>query len=164
LHVDHGIGRAVAIAFAREGADVAIAYRNEHDDAKKTKQLVDYASTKGAIVALTRSLLLMLAEKGIRVNGVEPAPADENARALWWAIKLMRDNGFVPDEVRLRKAIDQLKSDLARANTAPSIRALAESINGLVRKLNTMGTTALHTPVAAIDIPAELRARGFEPS
>lgn len=94
---------------------------------------------------------------------IEPAPADENARALWWAIKLMRDNGFVPDEVRLRKAIDQLKSDLARANTAPSIRALAESINGLVRKLNTMGTTALHAPVAPIDIPAELRARGFEP-
>ena len=173
---DSGIGRAVAIAFAREGADVAIVYLNEHDDAKKTKQLVeaegrkchviagdigdeqvcrraveqtvetlgrldilvnnaaeqhpqpsiedisayqlertfrtnifsmfhfvkaalphlkngstiintssvtayrgskhlvDYASTKGAIVAFTRSLSLMLAEKGIRVNGVAPGP------------------------------------------------------------------------------------------
>lgn len=36
--------------------------------------LVDYASTKGAIVAFTRSLSSMLADKGIRVNGVAPGP------------------------------------------------------------------------------------------
>jgi NAD(P)-dependent dehydrogenase (short-subunit alcohol dehydrogenase family) len=173
---DSGIGRAVAIAFAKEGADVAIGYLNEHDDAAKTKaeveqegrrcitlagdvgdeafcrqlvqrtvdtlgrldilvnnaaeqhpqdsiekisaellertfrtnifahfyltkaalphlkpgsaivnttsvtayagspQLLDYAATKGAIVAFTRSLALALAEKGIRVNGVAPGP------------------------------------------------------------------------------------------
>jgi NAD(P)-dependent dehydrogenase (short-subunit alcohol dehydrogenase family) len=173
---DSGIGRAVAIAFAREGADVAIAYLDEHDDAAKAKQeveqegrrcvtiagdvgdegfcrqlvqrtvdtlgrldvlvnnaaeqhpqdsiekisaeqlertfrtnifahfyltkaalphlkpgsaivnttsvtayagspqLLDYASTKGAIVAFTRSLALALVEKGIRVNAVAPGP------------------------------------------------------------------------------------------
>lgn len=173
---DSGIGRAVAIFFAREGADVAIAYLNEHNDAKETKQLVekegrkcitlagdvgdeefckaavqktvdelgkldilvnnaaeqhpqqsieditaeqlertfrtnifsmfylskaalkhlkegstiinttsvtaykgnqqllDYSSTKGAIVAFTRSLSQSLAEKKIRVNGVAPGP------------------------------------------------------------------------------------------
>jgi NAD(P)-dependent dehydrogenase (short-subunit alcohol dehydrogenase family) len=38
------------------------------------KTLLDYATTKGAIVAFTRSLALMLAEKGIRVNGVAPGP------------------------------------------------------------------------------------------
>ena len=37
---DSGIGRAVAVAFAKEGADVAIAYLSEHDDAKHTAQLV----------------------------------------------------------------------------------------------------------------------------
>jgi NAD(P)-dependent dehydrogenase (short-subunit alcohol dehydrogenase family) len=37
---DSGIGRAVAIAFAKEGADVAIAYLEEHDDAKHTAELV----------------------------------------------------------------------------------------------------------------------------
>jgi NAD(P)-dependent dehydrogenase (short-subunit alcohol dehydrogenase family) len=37
---DSGIGRAVAVAFAKEGADVAIAYLSEHDDAKRTAQLV----------------------------------------------------------------------------------------------------------------------------
>lgn len=173
---DSGIGRAVAVLFAREGANVAIAYLNEHDDAKETVRLVekegrpclplagdvgserhcaelvqkvldrfgsldilvnnaaeqhpqeditkisaeqlertfrtniysqffcvkaalphlkkgsviinttsvtayrgspkllDYSSTKGAIVAFTRSLSLSLASKRIRVNGVAPGP------------------------------------------------------------------------------------------
>jgi NAD(P)-dependent dehydrogenase (short-subunit alcohol dehydrogenase family) len=173
---DSGIGKAVAILFAKEGADVAIMYLNEHEDAEDTKnkvaeygrkclllpgdiskektsqgavakvvkqfgridilvnnaaihfesktledittdqllttfstnifsyfwltkaalphmkegsaiinttsvtayrgsaELMDYASTKGAIVSFTRSLSQNLAEKGIRVNGVAPGP------------------------------------------------------------------------------------------
>ncbi|MBD1821869.1 SDR family oxidoreductase [Cyanobacteria bacterium FACHB-DQ100] len=173
---DSGIGRAVAILFAKEGADVAISYLNEHEDAKETVRLVeqegrrcialpgdigeeavcqqavqktiaefghleilvnnaaeqhpqetienitaeqlertfrtnifsmffmtkaalphlkagsaiinttsvtayqgspsllDYSSTKGAIVAFTRSLSQSLVEKEIRVNGVAPGP------------------------------------------------------------------------------------------
>jgi len=173
---DSGIGRAVAIAFAREGADVAIVYLDEHADAHETAKeverlerrctaiaadladagecrravdesvqslgrldilvnnaamqvkqdrfeditadqlertfrtnvysmfyltqhalglmqrgariintasvtasrgsppLIDYASTKGAIVAFTRSLALSLVERGIRVNAVAPGP------------------------------------------------------------------------------------------
>ena len=38
---DSGIGRAVAILFAKEGADVAIVYLNEHDDAAETKCRVE---------------------------------------------------------------------------------------------------------------------------
>lgn len=38
------------------------------------KELIDYSATKGAIVALTRSLSLSLAEQGIRVNAVAPGP------------------------------------------------------------------------------------------
>ena len=41
---------------------------------KGSPQLLDYSSTKGAIVAFTRSLSQSLAEKGIRVNGVAPGP------------------------------------------------------------------------------------------
>jgi NAD(P)-dependent dehydrogenase (short-subunit alcohol dehydrogenase family) len=38
---DSGIGRAVAVLFAKEGADVAISYLNEHEDARTTKQSVE---------------------------------------------------------------------------------------------------------------------------
>jgi hypothetical protein len=38
---DSGIGRAVAVLFAREGADVAVAYLNEHEDAKETKRAIE---------------------------------------------------------------------------------------------------------------------------
>jgi NAD(P)-dependent dehydrogenase (short-subunit alcohol dehydrogenase family) len=48
---DSGIGKAVAIAFAREGADVLIAYLNEHDDAKDTARLVEEAGRRGVLVA-----------------------------------------------------------------------------------------------------------------
>jgi NAD(P)-dependent dehydrogenase (short-subunit alcohol dehydrogenase family) len=38
---DSGIGRAVAVLYAREGADIAIVYLNEHEDAKETKRAVE---------------------------------------------------------------------------------------------------------------------------
>jgi len=47
---DSGIGRAVALAFAREGADVLIAYLSEDDDAQQTKKLVDEAGRKTVLV------------------------------------------------------------------------------------------------------------------
>src|SRR5437588_8885682 len=48
---DSGIGRAVAIAFAREGADVLISYLKEHDDAKETARWVEKAGRKAVLVA-----------------------------------------------------------------------------------------------------------------
>ncbi len=47
---DSGIGRAVAIAFAREGADLVIAYLNEDDDANETKRLVEEAGRKVILI------------------------------------------------------------------------------------------------------------------
>ena len=38
---DSGIGRAVAVLFAKEGADIAIAYLNEHKDARDTKEIIE---------------------------------------------------------------------------------------------------------------------------
>lgn len=43
---DSGIGRSVAIYYAKEGANIAIVYLNEHDDADKTKELVEAEGVK----------------------------------------------------------------------------------------------------------------------
>ena len=48
---DSGIGRAVAALFAREGADIAILYLCEHDDAAKTKDIVEKEGRRAITVA-----------------------------------------------------------------------------------------------------------------
>ena len=48
---DSGIGRAVAIAYAREGADVLISYYNEHEDAQDTAKWVEKAGRKAVVVS-----------------------------------------------------------------------------------------------------------------
>ena len=48
---DSGIGRAVAALFAREGADIAILYLCEHDDAAKTKEIADKEGRKAITIA-----------------------------------------------------------------------------------------------------------------
>jgi NAD(P)-dependent dehydrogenase (short-subunit alcohol dehydrogenase family) len=47
---DSGIGRAVAIAFAREGADIAISYLSEDEDAKETAKWVEKAGKKALLI------------------------------------------------------------------------------------------------------------------
>ena len=47
---DSGIGRAVAIAFAKEGANVAIAYLSEDDDARYTAKLVEQCNRKAVLI------------------------------------------------------------------------------------------------------------------
>ena len=48
---DSGIGRAVAIAFAREGADVLVSYLDEHDDAQETLRWIEQAGRRGVTIA-----------------------------------------------------------------------------------------------------------------
>ena len=47
---DSGIGRAVAVLYAREGADVAIAYLNEHEDAQETLEAVEKEGRRGLLL------------------------------------------------------------------------------------------------------------------
>lgn len=47
---DSGIGKAVALAYAREGADVAISYRNEHEDAEEARRFVEEAGRRAVLI------------------------------------------------------------------------------------------------------------------
>jgi len=47
---DSGIGKAVALAYAREGADVAIAYLNEHEDAEEARRFVEEAGRRAILL------------------------------------------------------------------------------------------------------------------
>src|SRR6185437_6629679 len=69
---------------------------------------------------------------------LEPMPADEHARMTWWCLRILRNNDFTPDEVRLRKSIEYLKSLIRSATDEQKISKLADQANGLVRKLNTL--------------------------
>ena len=48
---DSGIGRAVAVLFAREGADVTVAYLDEHEDAAETKRCIEAEGRRCVLVA-----------------------------------------------------------------------------------------------------------------
>jgi NAD(P)-dependent dehydrogenase (short-subunit alcohol dehydrogenase family) len=48
--VDSGIGRAVSVGFAKEGARLAIAYLEEHDDAKHTRSLVERTGSSCTLI------------------------------------------------------------------------------------------------------------------
>jgi NAD(P)-dependent dehydrogenase (short-subunit alcohol dehydrogenase family) len=48
---DSGIGRAIAVLYAREGADVAVAYLNEHGDAEETKKAVEAEGRRCVVIS-----------------------------------------------------------------------------------------------------------------
>jgi hypothetical protein len=87
---------------------------------------------------------------------LEPLPADENARAMWWALKILRQNDVIPDEVRWRKQLDLLRAKLATAREEVVVRLIVRQINELVRKLNTMGTNAMNTAAVGISLEQQL--------
>jgi NAD(P)-dependent dehydrogenase (short-subunit alcohol dehydrogenase family) len=69
---DSGIGRAVALAFAREGADVAISYLSEESDARETQRLVTEAGRKAVLLPGNigdRSVTGTIAQKAIGTFG-----------------------------------------------------------------------------------------------
>ena len=76
---------------------------------------------------------------------------------MWWAIKLMRNADFTPDEVRLRKQIDTLRDELAVAKTEQRVTYLVTAINATVKHLNTLGTNAINNPIAPVSLDAERR-------
>jgi hypothetical protein len=87
---------------------------------------------------------------------LEPIPANEDARLVWWALRILRQNDFTPEEVRWRKRLDGFREELAAATTERRVKALVLAHNQLVHELNTLGTNALKSPVVAVSLETEL--------
>jgi hypothetical protein len=79
---------------------------------------------------------------------LDPMPAEENARMTWWALRILRNNSYTPDEIRWRKAIDHLKARLNTTQDESDIAPTVKKVNELVRQLNTLGTNALKQDIA----------------
>jgi len=88
---------------------------------------------------------------------LEPAPAEENARLTWWALRILRNNDVVPDEVRMRKELDGLRAQLEELSDEAKLVPLVARINALVYKINTLGTNALKAAVVRVDLETERR-------
>ena len=86
---------------------------------------------------------------------LEPMPAEENARLMWWAIRILKQNDFVPDEVQWRKALDRLREKVEHLNNERELPALVAQMNHFVHKINTLGTNALKAPVAPVCLETE---------
>lgn len=86
----------------------------------------------------------------------DPMPADENARMLWWAMRIFRQNDVLPDEVVYRKRIESLKALLYSTRSEAKVRELVKQINEVVYKLNTMGTNVRATDVTMVSEEMEL--------
>jgi hypothetical protein len=87
---------------------------------------------------------------------LDPLPTDENARLMYWALRLLRQNDVVPHEVQWRKQIDFLRQRIDATRDEATLAQLVRVTNDLVRKVNTMGTNALSGNVAPLDYDVEL--------
>ena len=86
---------------------------------------------------------------------LEPMPADENARLVWWALRILKQNDFIPEEVRWHKALDRLREAVNTVDDEAELAKLVAQVNELVHKINTLGTNALKTSAVPMDLEAE---------
>ena len=86
---------------------------------------------------------------------LEPMPADENARMMWWALKILKQNDVTPHEVQWRKRLDGLRDQLDTLTDERRLEPLVLQINALVKQINTLGTNALKSGVAGVSLEIE---------
>jgi hypothetical protein len=87
---------------------------------------------------------------------LDDMPAQEDARLTWWALRILKNADFTPEEIRYRKSIDHLKARLAEAKTVERVMDLVKQVNDLVHRLNTLGTNAINSGVAPVCQDEEL--------
>jgi hypothetical protein len=87
---------------------------------------------------------------------LDDMPAQEDTRLTWWCVRILKQNDYIPDEIRWRKTVDALRADLTTAQSENRVRALVAQINLLIYKINTLGTNAMKSPMAPLDLAGEL--------
>jgi hypothetical protein len=90
---------------------------------------------------------------------LEPMPAEENARLRWWALRILKQNDVIPDEVQWRKQIEKWKEELANVKDRAHVEKLCGLINAMVARLNTLGTNAMSIGVSGVSAHEELQKR-----
>ena len=86
---------------------------------------------------------------------LEPMPAEENARMMWWTLRILKNNGITPHEVQWRKAVDYLKAQLERLTDESRLEPLVNQINDLVLRINTLGTNAINLAAVGVELDVE---------
>ncbi|MCQ9638250.1 SDR family oxidoreductase [Chryseobacterium sp. WG14] len=119
---DSGIGQAVAVHFAREGADVAVIYKESDDDAKETKRLVEEEG---------RQCILMkgdLTQKAFRTK------CAEKIRSEWKSLDILINNaGIHTSKSSLEKITDEQIQETFNTNILSMI-SLTRNFLPLIRK------------------------------
>lgn len=172
---DSGIGRAVSILFAKEGADVAILYLNEHEDAARTQQWVEQYGRRAITVAGDigdEAFCRQAVERTVRElggldilvnNAAEQHPQnsilDISAEQLE---RTFRTNIFAMFYLT-KAALPHMKRGSAIINTS-SITAF-RGARGLIDYGATKGAIAAFTRALAMDlIPQGIRVNAVAPS
>jgi len=86
---------------------------------------------------------------------LEPMPAEENARLMWWTLRILKQNNVTPHEVQWRKALDYLRAQLEHLTDESRLETVVKQINDLVHKLNTLGTNAINLAVVGVELEQE---------
>src|ERR1700744_37376 len=143
---DSGIGRAVSVHFAREGADVAIVYLNEDIDAKETKKLVE---------AEGRRCLLL---KGDVKNAAFCKKAVAQTAAEFGRLNILVNNAGMQFPQKDPKEIDEKQlSDTFRTNIFAYFHFANEALEHLQEGdciINTTSVTAYRSSPNLIDYSA----------
>jgi NAD(P)-dependent dehydrogenase (short-subunit alcohol dehydrogenase family) len=171
---DSGIGRAVAILFAREGADVAIAYLNEHRDAKLTKEKVEAEGKRCILIAgdvsrqkfCERSVARTVKELGrldILVNNVAfqihaSRFEDLSAKHFDETLKTNLYGYFYMAQA----AVKRMKPGAAIINTG-SVTGMLGSENLLDYSMTKGGIHAFTRSLASHLVPRGIRVNGVAP-
>src|SRR5580765_8888833 len=58
---------------------------------------------------------------------LEPMPAEEGARMMWWTLRIMKNADFVPHEVQWRKQLDSLRARLAELRDESRLEPLVRA-------------------------------------